>query len=151
MSYQVRPVSDAEVSLVCSSYVQSIWERGNRGPVTYTESCRLGHERIESLLASDPIALCVVDPDAPGWCGGWAIGHTLSDGTLALHWVWVKKDFKRLGLATMLVRAMLRLPGHTGKIVATRMHRRFAELIARKNIRMVPLSLALQQRKQVAA
>lgn len=152
MSYAVRPVGADEVSLVCSSYVRGIWERGNRGPITYSESCKLGHERIELLLASEPIALCVVDPEAPGWCGGWAIGHTLADGALAVHWVYVKGDYRRYGLAALLVRAMLSSsPEHNGKVVTTaHVHRRLAGLVARKNVRVVPLSQALA-RKQAAA
>ena len=163
MSYQVRPVGEAETSLVYSSYIKSLWQRGGgHGQFSYTEHCRVAHERMESLLASQPIALCVIDDEAPGWCGGWILGHALDDGDVAVHWVYVKHDFRRHGLAALMLRALrsacntpdsrlalilreLRAQGGQ-RIIATHPHHRWREQSQRLGVVLQPLGKVLERR-----
>ena len=147
MSYQVRAVTDAETSLVYSSYIKSLWQRGGgHGQFSYSEHCRVAHERMEGLLASDPLALCVVSPEAPGWVGGWTIGHVLDDGDLAIHWLYVKHEYRRLGLASLLLRSMRSQASANGKIVATHPHHRWREQSQKLGVVMMPLNRALERR-----
>ena len=146
MSYQVRPVTDAETSLVYSSYIKSLWQRGGgHGQFSYTEHCRVAHERMESLLASQPIALCVIDDEAPNWCGGWLLAHALNDGDVAVHWVYVKHDFRRHGLAALMLRALRGQVSQHGGIVATHPHHRWREQSQKLGVVLQPLGKVLER------
>lgn len=142
MSYSVRPVTADEHGLVYNSYVKSTWERGGyNGGLSYTEHCGVVHSRMERLLGSRPIALCVVNEESPGWVGGWILGHKTAGGH-AVHWVYVKHEYRRRGHGRMLLSA---LRGDAkGELVATNMLTRWRELADKLGVGMRPLNRVLE-------
>lgn len=142
MSYSVRPVAAGEHGLVYNSYVKSTWERGgHNGGLSYTEHCGVVHSRMERLLGSQPIALCVVSSEAPGWVGGWIIGHATAGGHV-IHWIYVKHTYRRRGFGRMLLSALR--GGANGELAATNMLARWRELADAMGVVMRPLNRVLE-------
>ena len=103
MTYTTRTIMEDDHGLLYSSYLKSSWPRNSE--LAYTEHCTVSHARMRRCMAaSNVIALCLVDDDAPGWVGGWIVGHGRPTG-FALHYVYVKLDYRKLGHGSSLVAA----------------------------------------------
>lgn len=138
MTQYVRGIAEAEHPLVYSSYIKS----SSTGGLAYGEHCKVAHDRMERCLnASNVVALCVVDDEAPGWVGSWLVGHTV-EGGIAVHYVYTKRDYRRLRLASKLL-AWARLDSGDGLYVTSTIQPRWRELAGKMGAAHMPLSRAI--------
>jgi len=135
----VRAIGEADLPLVYSSYIKS----SPTGGIAYSEHCSLAHDRMERCLsAENVVAMCVVDGDAPGWVGAWLVGHAVTGG-LAVHYMYVKRDYRRLKLATQLL-AYARLDEPGELYITSTVAPRWRSWAERLGAAHVPLSRAIQ-------
>ena len=138
MTQYVRELAEAEHPLVYSSYIKS----SPTGGLAYGEHCKVAHDRMERCLAApNVVALVVVDDDAPGWVGAWLVGHQVDSG-MAVHYVYTKRDYRRLGHASKLLNWAS--PGLTAELyVTSTVQPRWRELAAKLGAAHMPLSRAI--------
>jgi GNAT superfamily N-acetyltransferase len=138
--YYVGDVPSSAEGLLYNSYIRSAWDMGSaRSLLRYSEFCRIAHERLEHLIGkSGRILLALRAEDTPEWVGGWLLASRRANA-LAVHFVYIKHPFRRRGWATALLDAALERANEPEDIVATIDIPRWRDLLARKNVRLVPM------------
>jgi GNAT superfamily N-acetyltransferase len=135
------------------SYVFSTWLNSYvRGATEFAperigrhDAFQLQHKRIEDLLASEPIALAILDPDAPSWIGGYLVAAARPN-TLALHYVYVRSGFKQRGLGSALLAEALRRAGDPEQLVCTHWLERWRKQAEALGMRQVALTREVRHR-----
>lgn len=101
--FVLRPAESGDTALVLDSWMRSYW-RGGNAPKVRSEVFYAGHRGvIEELLKRCAVVACV-NPDEPSQVFGWCCSER--NGRVAVvHYLFVKRNFERLGFGTALVAA----------------------------------------------
>jgi GNAT superfamily N-acetyltransferase len=96
-----RPVTDADVGLVYSSWLRSYWDA--RPPQVWdipreTYFSDAGHHGVVTRLLARSVVTVAHAPDDPDEVYGW-----ICVGARGLHYVYVKELWRRKGVATRLL------------------------------------------------
>ena len=91
-------INDAR-SLVYSTWLRSYQQSGpSVRKVSRTDFFAGHHKVLDGIFARDPVVKLAVFPDDPTVVFGWSV----TEGN-AVHYVYVKPDFRRFGVATALL------------------------------------------------
>lgn len=119
-NYILRPLRAADVPRIFSDWLKSY--RGERelkyvpNPIFF----HWHHRILESLMVDPTVAWLVAVPsDKPDMIVGWACAQEFAGGALLLHYLYVAKNFRRLGIGSRLL-ATLGLVKDVGVMVTAR-------------------------------
>lgn len=108
--YRIEP-TDTIPNYVFNSWLRARWEaRAWSGPSdpsspTKCQWMAVEHDRIDALARRPGwLLLLLLNPDAPHWIGGYCAAERLRD-RVAIHWLCVKREWRRHGQGTALLRA----------------------------------------------
>jgi GNAT superfamily N-acetyltransferase len=132
-SYVLRPLRAADVARIFSDWLQSYHSatevRKIPNPVYY----HWHHKILESLMVDPMVAWQVaVDPANPDLIAGWACYQHFQGGAALVHYVYVARTFRRLGLASRLL-ATAGVPRDQGVMVTATTHAGNQLLVSRGN------------------
>lgn len=100
---RLRPQLPEDESFIFNSWLRSYHKRAYGAP---NNVYFLGqHEVIKRRLEKSLVTLAV-DPEDGDHIYGYIV-YELRDGVTAAHWLYVKFPFRRMGIATMLLRDMI--------------------------------------------
>lgn len=103
----LRTVQPDDVDLIYDSWLHS--GRTDRGPPVDKAIYFHGQRQvIGELLKRSPVIIAC-EPAVPAHVLGW-VCFELRAGLLVLHYIYVKKAFRRMGIATLMMRDMLAHP-----------------------------------------
>lgn len=99
----LRPANEEDISFIFNSWLRSFrtsfFARSVVNSIYFTEQ----HKVIENCLkTSECIVAC--NPDYPSQVYGWICAEKI-DGIFCLHYLYVKHDFRKLGIARILFNA----------------------------------------------
>lgn len=115
--FAVRPARRSDAAFVASSWLRSYRDAPAVVAVPSRTYFYWQHRVVEALLARSAV-LVACSPDDPDTIVGWACAEAM-EGALVLHYVYVKHDFRRYGVARALVRALQEAEPGSGQLFAT--------------------------------
>lgn len=110
---EIRPMTEADRSYVVSTWLRSFWPAANArgrefGHRIQADYLRTYDQRVKAALLAGTRVSVAVDPKFPRAIAGW-IAHT---GT-TLHYVYVRKELRRQGVARALLASTPGLWAHS--------------------------------------
>lgn len=100
-SVAYRPMWGGDVPFVYSSWLKSFRHAYRKSPPRFYYAYY--HPLITKLLARGDTTVCMAcDGADQGFIVGWVCATRLPSGGTVLHWVYVKRTYRQLGLATAL-------------------------------------------------
>jgi len=107
MPIQIRAASADDVNFIMSSWKRSWRESPWAGCIRNDEYYESIRSTIEGLVARGAEFLVAVPASGPDISRimGWVCSEALSDGVCAIHYLYVKDPFLRLGIGEQLVSA----------------------------------------------
>lgn len=101
--WDIRPMVDADTSMIYNSWLKSnrdaAFYKGVPSSVYYAEY----HNLIQYTLSKPSVGVLVAcTKDDPDQIVGYLVGEIL-DGTLTVHWTYVKQPFRGFGVAKALI------------------------------------------------
>ena len=107
MELPIRPVRPTDHNYIIKSWVMSLRGQFPFSKMSADAICKYSR-RVEALLDT-AVTIVACDPDNPDVVYGFACGETgryLGVDSPTLHYVWVRKPFRRNGFATSLVHTL---------------------------------------------
>lgn len=102
--FAVRPACDKDYPFILQSWVRTYTKDRRWGPLSPRAVARAVHGSILGLLTSDGIEVRVAtNPENPWFIFGYVVSDTKYEHPV-IHWVYVKELYRRMGIATDLVR-----------------------------------------------
>ncbi len=157
-NYILRPLMADDVPRIFSDWLRSYRAEKELRNVPNPVFFHWHHRLVESLLV-DPTAawLVAVDPESPTMIAGWACAQEFANGKLLVHYLYVAKNLRRLGLASRLL-ASLGVPKDEPLMVTARTFAGEAVLRSRGNLGVynpyllmgrAPVSVVVESRKEI--
>lgn len=108
----LRPPNEGDVGFIFNSWLKSYRDAPFVSGIPNTIYYREMHLAIEKVLARANVVIAC-DPGEPELIFGWGVGEGAKDGTLLLHYLYVKHALRKFGIAKSLEEEFKKLP-HTG-------------------------------------
>lgn len=112
-----RDMYPTDYGLVSNAYRLGVW--GTLHGLSGSELRTVTDARYSMIMTHDGTVVIVAGLEcSPGFAGGFVLATKRDDGKVAVHWVYVRKPYRKRGVAKMLL-AELQRRVETDKIVVT--------------------------------
>ncbi len=105
---RLRTANPEDIGFIFNSWLKSYRSSSVATKVINTIFFAEQHKLIERLLANATVIIACNDND-PSQIFGWAVAERIQ-GIFAIHYIYVKHSFRRMGIANELIKAF----GHDG-------------------------------------
>lgn len=100
---RLRPANQTDVPFIFNSWLKSYRDSGPAKPVSSTVFFSEHHKLIERIVKNNPVIMAVNNDDPSQIYGYICAGKT--EGIFTLHYIYVKHNFRNLGVGKALLNA----------------------------------------------